>query len=183
MTIFDGTVPGFSLASPRSCTMGMIYKVSVERCIACGKCELACAFAHGSEGRPAKTRINIHRRGPELGHADRLLPVRRRGLCRGLPDRGAGAQRGDRRHRHGAVALHLLPDVRRRLSLRQHAVGRDLHCVQKCDLCGGDPRCVPFCPTGAIAWVPVEEAAIRPEPLDRETLACEGGDLIGRGRR
>ena len=47
--------------------MKMIYKVSVERCIACGKCELACAFAHGSEGRPAKTRINIHRRGPELG--------------------------------------------------------------------------------------------------------------------
>ena len=47
--------------------MKMIYKVSVERCIACGKCELACAFAHGAEGRPAKTRINIHRRGPELG--------------------------------------------------------------------------------------------------------------------
>ena len=22
--------------------------------------------------------------------------------------------------------------------------------VVKCDLCGGDPRCVPFCPTGAI---------------------------------
>ena len=39
--------------------MKMIYKVSVERCIACGKCELACAFAHGSEGRPAATRINI----------------------------------------------------------------------------------------------------------------------------
>ena len=47
--------------------MEMIYKVSVDRCIACGKCELACAFAHGSEGRPAATRINIHRRGPELG--------------------------------------------------------------------------------------------------------------------
>ena len=40
--------------------MKMIYKVSVERCIACGKCELACAFAHGSEGQPSKSRINIH---------------------------------------------------------------------------------------------------------------------------
>ena len=47
--------------------MDRIYKVSVERCIACGKCELACAFAHGSEGKPAKTRISIFRRGPELG--------------------------------------------------------------------------------------------------------------------
>jgi hypothetical protein len=34
---------------------------------------------------------------------------------------------------------------------------------------------VPFCPTGAIAWVPLEEAAIPPEPLDRESLIVEGG--------
>ena len=26
-----------------------LYSVTVSRCIACGKCELACAFAHGSE--------------------------------------------------------------------------------------------------------------------------------------
>jgi Fe-S-cluster-containing dehydrogenase component len=49
------------------------------------------------------------------------------------------------------------------------------HCVQKCDLCGGDPRCVPFCPTGAIAWVPLEEAVRPPEPLDRESLTFETG--------
>jgi hypothetical protein len=34
---------------------------------------------------------------------------------------------------------------------------------------------VPFCPTGAIAWVPVEEAAIPPEPLDREALEIPAG--------
>ena len=33
-------------------------KVIWERCIACGKCELACAFAHGSEGKPAE-RVTI----------------------------------------------------------------------------------------------------------------------------
>jgi hypothetical protein len=32
---------------------------------------------------------------------------------------------------------------------------------------------VPFCPTGAIAWVPAAEAAIPPEPLDREALSLE----------
>ena len=47
--------------------MDRIYTVTVERCIACGKCELACAFAHGSEGKPAASRINILRRGPEVG--------------------------------------------------------------------------------------------------------------------
>jgi hypothetical protein len=29
---------------------------------------------------------------------------------------------------------------------------------------------VPFCPTGAIAWVPIEEAVLPPEPLDRDAL-------------
>ena len=44
------------------------------------------------------------------------------------------------------------------------------HRVQKCDLCGGDPKCVPFCPTGALAWVPAEMAVVPPEPLDRSDL-------------
>ena len=117
--------------------MKMIFKVSVERCIACGKCELACAFAHGSEGRPAKTRINIHRRGPELG-----TPI----VCFQCDDAACAA-----------------------------VWDETYHCVQKCDLCGGDPRCVPFCPTGAISWVPIEEAVIPPEPLDRESLTFETG--------
>jgi ferredoxin len=29
--------------------------------------------------------------------------------------------------------------------------------VQKCDLCGGNPACVPFCPTKAIDYKPVQE--------------------------
>ena len=41
------------------------------------------------------------------------------------------------------------------------------HCVQKCDLCGGDPKCVPFCPTGALSYVGGDVAAQRPEPLVR----------------
>ena len=32
--------------------MERIFRVSVERCIACGKCELACAFSHGQDGLP-----------------------------------------------------------------------------------------------------------------------------------
>jgi len=34
---------------------------------------------------------------------------------------------------------------------------------------------VPFCPTGAIAWVPAHRAAIRPEPLDRSQLVGFSG--------
>jgi Fe-S-cluster-containing hydrogenase component 2 len=38
--------------------------------------------------------------------------------------------------------------------------------VQKCDLCEGEPKCVPFCPTQALEYVPADQAAKRPEPVD-----------------
>jgi Fe-S-cluster-containing dehydrogenase component len=28
----------------------------------------------------------------------------------------------------------------------------------KCELCGGDPQCVRFCPTGALKFMPKKEA-------------------------
>ncbi len=106
--------------------MKMIYKVSVERCIACGKCELACAFAHGAEGRPSKTRINIFRRGPELGTPIVCFQCDDAACAKVCPTEALVRNAGNRSHRHGAVAMHHLPHVCRRLSVRKHVVGRDL---------------------------------------------------------
>ena len=44
------------------------------------------------------------------------------------------------------------------------------HCVQKCDLCGGEPRCVPFCPTGAIAWVEGQQFAEEAKALEKQAV-------------
>ena len=158
--------------------MERIYKVSVERCIACGKCELACAFAHGSEGKPAKTRINIFRRGPELGTPVVCFQCARRRLRRDLPDRGArSATPSPAPSTWCASAASSC-----RMCVAACPFGNMLwdeayHCVQKCDLCGGDPKCVPFCPTGALAYVRGGRggAAAR--------AAREGGRGEGRGQR
>jgi Fe-S-cluster-containing hydrogenase component 2 len=155
--------------------MKMIYKVSVERCIACGKCELACAFAHGSEGRPARTRINIHRRGPELGTPVVCFQCGEAACVAVCPTEALA-----RNPETGAIDMVRSRCISCRMCVAACPFGNMLwdetyHCVQKCDLCGGDPRCVPFCPTGAIAWVPADEAARPPEVLDREALAAEGG--------
>jgi Fe-S-cluster-containing hydrogenase component 2 len=147
--------------------MKRVYKVSVERCIACGKCELACAFAHGSEGKPAKTRINIYRRGPELG-----TPV----VCFQCHDAACVAVCPTaalvRNAATGAVDMARERCISCRMCVAACPFGNMLwdeayHCVQKCDLCGGDPKCVPFCPTGALAYVGGDIAAQRPEPLVR----------------
>ncbi len=148
--------------------MENIYTVSVQRCIACGKCELACAFAHGSEGKPAKTRINIHRRGPELG-----VPV----VCFQCHDAACVAvcptQALVKNESTGAVDMIRERCVKCRMCVAACPFGNMLWdetygCVQKCDLCEGEPRCVPFCPTGAIAYLPAEEAAKTPELLIRD---------------
>jgi anaerobic carbon-monoxide dehydrogenase iron sulfur subunit len=145
----------------------MIFKVSVGRCIACGKCELACAFAHGSESQPAKTRINIYRRGPDLG-----TPV----VCLQCHDAACVAVCPTdallRNIATGAVEVDLERCVLCRACVAACPFGNMVwdephHRVAKCDLCGGAPQCVPFCPTGALLYVPADEAARRPEPLDR----------------
>ena len=38
----------------------------------------------------------------------------------------------------------------------------------KCDLCGGDPRCVKFCPSGAISWVPLRPEEVNTLPVDEQ---------------
>ena len=144
--------------------MDMIYRVTVERCIACGKCELACAFAHGNEGRPAKTRINIFRRGPELGTPVTCFQCYDAACVAVCPTAALARNEGT-----GAIDMVRERCIRCRLCVAACPFGNMLwdetyHCVQKCDLCGGDPRCVPFCPTRALEYLPADEAAKRPEP-------------------
>ena len=47
--------------------MQKIYTVTINQCVACGKCELACAFAHGRNSQPGESRIRIFKRGVEQG--------------------------------------------------------------------------------------------------------------------
>jgi Fe-S-cluster-containing hydrogenase component 2 len=150
--------------------MEMIFKVSVERCIACGKCELACAFAHGSEGKPSKTRINIFRRGPELGTPIVCFQCDEAACSEICPTEALV-----RNHETGAIEMLRSRCIQCRMCVAACPFGNMLWdeaygCVQKCDLCGGDPKCVPFCPTGALMWVPAGRAAVPPEPLDRSQL-------------
>lgn len=143
--------------------MDRIYRVIPERCIACGKCELACAFAHGAEGRPARSRIHITRRGPDLG-----IPV----VCLQCDDAACMAacpvEALAWNPATGAIEVQDDRCIRCRLCVAACPFGNmqwddGWNRVQKCDLCGGDPRCVPFCPTRALDYVPADRASETPE--------------------
>ena len=145
--------------------MDRIFRVIIERCVACGKCELACAFAHGEEGRPGPSRIRIHRRGPDLGTPVVCLQCDQAGCKAACP---VDAIRWN--DTTGALEVSADRCIRCRSCVAACPFGNiawdeGRRRVEKCDLCGGDPRCVPFCPTRALEYVPAGRAATRPEDM------------------
>lgn len=140
--------------------MEMLLRVSVQRCIACGKCELACAFAHGSEGAPARSRIVVYRRGPEIGTPTVCLQCED-AACQAACPAGALV----RNPATGAIELHRDRCIRCKACVAACPFGcigwdETYERVQKCDLCGGDPKCVRFCPTGALRWCSADHPVV-----------------------
>jgi len=145
--------------------MERIFRVVVERCIACGKCELACAFAHGEQGVPGRSRIVIDRRGPNVG-----IPI----VCLQCDDAACVAvcpvAALCRNELTGAIEVLAERCIRCKMCVAACPFGNMLwdsayHRVAKCDLCGGEPRCVPFCPTHALEYVPADRAGATPEKV------------------
>ncbi|MFB3817929.1 MAG: 4Fe-4S dicluster domain-containing protein [Candidatus Methylomirabilales bacterium] len=134
--------------------MERIFSVTVARCVACGKCELACAFTHGRDGLPGASRISVIRSGPDRGTPVTCLQCHDAACVAACPAdalvrepaTGAIRTREARCLRCGmCVAACPFGNMR-----WEAAGGRAI----KCDLCGGEPRCVPFCPTRALEYLP-----------------------------
>lgn len=137
--------------------MDGIFRVRVERCIACGKCELACAFSHGRDGKPGESRIRVLRRGPERGIPLTCLQCHDAACVAACPMTALV-----RNPATGAVVLLEARCVRCGLCVAACPFGNMVPEPDappaKCDLCGGAPRCVPFCPTAALEYLPAEAA-------------------------
>ncbi len=132
--------------------MQRIFRISVPRCVACGKCELACAFAHGRDGMQTAARIRVLRRGPEQGIPLTCLQCVDAACVAACPVRALY-----RDEESGAVMLSEARCVRCGLCRAAcpfgNMVADDGGRPAKCDLCGGAPRCVPFCPTSALEYL------------------------------
>ena len=137
--------------------MPYIYTVTVSCCIACGKCELACAFAHGWDGIPGESRIRIYKRGVEQGTPINCYQCEDAACMAACP-----VDALVRSEETGAVEVLYERCINCRMCVAACPFG-NMHwdprfqMVHKCDLCEGEPQCVPFCPTKAIDYVYIEE--------------------------
>ncbi len=140
--------------------MNRMLVVDVEKCTGCHVCELMCSFTHHGEFNPRKARIHT----TVLLHEEVAVPV----VCTQCEDAWC-----ERICPTGAIVSGVLQDSGARVVQvdRHKCVGcrmcvlacpfgnieiRGVH-ADKCDLCGGDPVCVQFCPRGALRFISPEE--------------------------
>jgi anaerobic carbon-monoxide dehydrogenase iron sulfur subunit len=139
-----------------------------DSCVACRNCEHACAFEHGGDFHRSDSRIRVT--FYPLDRACVPLTCTHCGDAWCMEVCPAGAI--SRNEETGAVEI----DAGRCAGCKMcmlacpfgHITFDTTESVsRKCDLCGGEPRCVGSCTSGALQFVDAEDAyAFRREALD-----------------
>lgn len=125
--------------------------VTPSRCTGCRTCELACAISHGEPMRPARSRIRAFTFSEKENVPVMCLQCEDAACVKVCPVEALA-----RNARTGAVEVSTERCVRCMLCVsacpfgnicEDQGTGR----IVKCDLCGGDPICAKFCPSGALS--------------------------------
>lgn len=140
-----------------------VFRAVKELCTGCRICELACSLHHSEKLNPYLARIKVvaqDRLGPHLPIICRHC---RRPLCQlacPVPEAMLLDQKTGVVVVQPAVCIGCLECVQA-CPFGAIRVGPALE-ILKCDLCGGDPQCVKYCPTRpshSLPRLPYEEQA------------------------
>ncbi|MFO7962338.1 MAG: 4Fe-4S dicluster domain-containing protein [Desulfobacterales bacterium] len=125
-------------------------------CVNCRMCEMACSLMKTGMFNPAKARIWIYQ-----NHKDTVYPM----ICRHCvspPCEKACPVEGKkpiRRSKESGIVF-MVPEgcigcyeCVGACPFNAIRIDPETDAVIKCDLCGGDPECAKWCPTGALQYV------------------------------
>ena len=134
--------------------MGKVLAFNTDRCTGCGLCELICSLVHTQTCNPARSRIRILRM-EEKG-------VNIQTFCQQCEDAACIAacpvSAINRNRSSGMVKIDYELCIKCKECITACPYkgiffdGVDDKVI-KCDLCGGDPKCVIFCETRAIEFL------------------------------
>lgn len=138
--------------------MNRRFVVDPNTCTGCRTCELACSFTHAVNGQPGRSRIYPI----DGGFKELWVPT----VCLQCEDaaciKSCLVDALKRNPVTGAIDLDDDRCVRCMACVAACPFGCSLFdeyhsMVVKCDLCGGDPVCAHFCPTGTLRYIEVVE--------------------------
>ena len=134
-----------------------ILAVDYTRCTGCRLCEIACSLHQDGVTNPAAARLAIVRWDEEAIHVPTVCQQCDVAMCEQVCQPGAIT-------RNRATSA-LLVNYDLCIGCRMCVIGCPYGAMSvqpgsrrviKCDLCGGDPRCVRFCETGALRFIEPE---------------------------
>ena len=144
-----------------------------EKCLGCRTCELACSFNRAQEFNPQKAAVSVILYDEAMICVPIMCTQCEEACCAKICPVSAiqrdeyGAMRVDRKKCIGCkMCISACPLGNMALDSTQ---------VFKCELCGGDPQCVKFCPSGAIEYKEATPSSL----LKRKALAEKFKDVLG----
>ena len=152
-----------------------VIVVNKEKCTGCKICEFVCSLYHENEINPIKSRIQII--SWEIEGID--IPM----VCQQCEDAPCAAVCPThaiyRDQQTGAMLINKEVCIGCRMCIYVcpfggSSINPDTEEVIKCDLCEGEPKCVEFCPTQALEYMPISKAVLAKKRVAAQRL----GDLF-----
>jgi len=150
--------------------MEKILVIQPEKCTGCRTCELVCSFVHTGEFNPARSRISVFS-FEKVGFSTPVVCQQcSNAACMEVCPVGAIS----RDEKTGAMVVDSGKCLRCKMCTIACPFGATIYdpvvdIIAKCDLCGGDPACVKFCPSGAITYAEANQGSL----IKRKTYAAK----------
>ena len=149
-----------------------ILLIDVDKCTGCRICELACSWVHEGVFNPLKSRISVissRRDGIDIPMVCQQCDTP---LCQDVCPTAAIS----RDEETGAIIVDENKCIGCRMCLIACPFGglsfdTEKHVAIKCDLCGGDPACVKYCPVKAIEYIEADKVGLTRRRAGAEKLS------------
>jgi Fe-S-cluster-containing hydrogenase component 2 len=163
--------------------------IDLEKCTGCGICEMVCSLYHIKECNPEKSKIRVIRHPIEgiTYSVPMVCQQCEKPLCKSVCPKGAILR--------DIKTNALVVDEKRCIGCKfcfnacpfgGISINTKDGIATKCNLCGGEPKCVEFCPTGALSFVRLDKMSIwkKRKGFDRylESLKSETTTLFKEGK-
>jgi len=141
--------------------MAKMLLISPDICTGCHSCEIACSQEHEGYYVPAKSRVTVYSWEDELISVPMMCVQCEDAFCQKACPVGAIS----RDPNTGAMIVDNSKCIRCKMCMQACPFGGTgfdplESRILKCDLCGGDPECVKYCPSGALTYVDASRANI-----------------------